>query len=79
MAKQSQENFRMKMFSNSGTISIVNYLNGIESSKVNARRNFNKIIITTKNNILIYLEGHPNNYLIISDKYFIYHLLFTRK
>jgi hypothetical protein len=26
----------------------------------------------------VHLEGHPSNYLITSDKYNIYHILFTK-
>jgi hypothetical protein len=37
-----------------------------------------KVILTTINNIchnLVYLEWHPNNYLITSGKYPTYHLI----
>ncbi len=40
-----------------------------------------KVTLITKNNIypsLIYLKGHPNNYLVTNDKYHTYHLLFIR-
>jgi hypothetical protein len=40
-----------------------------------------KVISVTKNNIhpsLIYLEGHPSNYLVTSGKYPTYHLLFIK-
>jgi hypothetical protein len=42
MAKQSQENSRMKVFSSDNTVSTVNYLHGVESSKINYGRNFNR-------------------------------------
>jgi hypothetical protein len=44
-----------------------------------------KIILVTTNNIyisLVYLEGHPNNYLIINGEHLIYptcHFLFTKR
>jgi hypothetical protein len=40
-----------------------------------------KVMLITRNNIyhsLVYLEGHPSNYLIISGKYPIYHFLFIK-
>jgi len=43
-----------------------------------------KVILVTRNNIypsLIYLEGHPSNYLVNNGKHLIYHtyhFLFTR-
>jgi hypothetical protein len=40
-----------------------------------------KVISVFTNNIylnIVYLEEHPNNYLVINGKYFTYHLLFTR-
>ncbi len=42
MAKQSQENSRVKVFFDNNIVNIVNYLHGIEQSKVNPRRNYNK-------------------------------------
>jgi hypothetical protein len=41
-----------------------------------------KIILVTRNNIylnLVYLKGHPSNYLVTNGKYPIYHLLFNQK
>jgi hypothetical protein len=40
-----------------------------------------KLILITRNNIyhsLVYLKGHPSNYLITSGKYLTYHLLFIK-
>jgi len=39
-----------------------------------------KILITINNiyHSLVYLEGHPNNYLITSAKSLIYHFLFIK-
>ncbi len=40
-----------------------------------------KVIVITRNNIyhnLVYLEGHPSNYLITSGKYPTYHLIFIK-
>jgi hypothetical protein len=38
-----------------------------------------EVMFVIKINILVDLIGHPGNYLIINDKYLIYHLLFTRE
>jgi len=49
----------------------------------NQKLNFARILIKGKLvnrivSILVYFKCHPNNYLIITSKYFIYHLLSTR-
>jgi hypothetical protein len=48
---------------------------------MNSRRNFNKSNINylKKYFSLFYLERHPSNYLVISGKYPIHHILFTRR
>jgi hypothetical protein len=41
-----------------------------------------KIILVTRKNIylnLVYLKGHPNNYLVINGKYHTHHLLFNKR